>query len=156
MHFRTLIVLLFGAALTVPLVGSSQSTTTAKTELNTTRWYPFRVDEKGLTAQVNVADAKVEQYYGALFRKYGYMGTALTWDSMVAELISKNDVDFMLNNDLDLTASGNIFTITASSKEELERAMNVIQPTFAVISKLEAFVKSVNPAHIKDGHPEPR
>ena len=154
MYLRKFTHLLFIALLAFPLIGQAQNAKGTQNQLNTTRWYPFRVDEKGLTAQVNVADSKIAQYYTPVFKKYGYMGTALTWDSMIAELISANDVDFMVNNDLDLTASGNTFTIGASSKEELENALKIIQPTFAVISKLDAFVKSVDPTHIKDGHPE--
>ena len=122
--------------------------------VNTISWYPFRVDEKALTAQIDVTNAKIDQIYGGLYRKYGYLGNTRTWDSMVQEAISEFDVELSIDNNLDFSEDNTGLLIKAGSIEELERMLKAIQPTFASISKLETFVKTIRPSHIQDGHEE--
>ena len=133
-------------------IGIAPSHIGAQNPINTTQYYPFRVDEKAFTAEVNISDPKIDQLYNTLFKKYGYMGNIYTWESLMHELISENDVDFSVTNDLDIIPEGATLTIRATSWAELQQALKAIQPTMAVISKLEAFVKTVFPSHIKDGH----
>jgi hypothetical protein len=125
--------------------------TAAAPKVNAIRYYPFIVDEDNLTVKLNVNDAKVKQYYTPLFKKYRYAGSVQTWEDMVEELLVANDLDFSLNNKLNYFSDENNLIVKAATKEELETFLQLVHPTFAVISRLETFIKSVDPKHIFDG-----
>ena len=119
------------------------------------RTFPFLVNEKTLTATVNLRDPRVEKIYNTMFRKYLYTGNYKTWDDMIEEILEEKDVDFAVMNKLDYNSEDNLFSVTAGSKEEMEKFLSIVQPVFATISKLESFIKRVDPAHIVDGSHQP-
>lgn len=128
---------------------ASQPPAPPKVEQN--RFFPFTVDEAGLTAKVNIREARVVQYYTPVFQKYQYAGSVQTWEDMVEELLAQKDLDFSIRNKITADSDKETLVFKASTRQEMDYFLQLVHPTFSVIANLEAFVKKVDPKHIDDG-----
>ena len=128
----------------------SETTKNLKDKSKMTNQFPFKISDNSGQFTITAETESPELYpkYAEFFEKFGYSGNGYCWEGHVTQILEKINPQLLKHIDFDPEAGA--FFAHADTKENQLKFIELLNPIFADLKKLEEYVKKADHSRIDD------
>jgi hypothetical protein len=115
-----------------------------------TNYFPFKIFDNDGQFTITASTESPELYpkYADFFEKHGYSGNGYCWEGHIVQILEKINPELLEHIDFDPEAGA--FFANAASKEYQIKFVELLNPIFSDLTKLEEYVKKADRSRIDD------